>query len=118
MFFLEMAVVVLPQPNELAVSGSITEFAIFFLDLLISDTFPGVGWYQVTHPGSASHPIPTLGSLSDGCLAVLPLLLAVAGQHLGQCLAHENMSCKDEYFPEYLSSTLVCHGGPELSGCQ
>lgn len=28
MFFLDMAVVVLPKPNELTVSGSISEFAI------------------------------------------------------------------------------------------
>lgn len=44
------------------------------------------------HPGSASPPVPALRS--DGCPAALPLLPAVAGQHLGQCLACGNTGCK------------------------
>lgn len=89
-----------------------------FLDQFSSGSFPGVGWYQVTHLGSASPPIPALRSLSDGCSAALPLLPAVAGQHLGLCLAHESITCKAVRMSASLNAPAASLHGMVALNCQ
>lgn len=111
---------ILPQLNELlsplgqvlAVSGDTSESAAFCWDNSAL-TLPGVGWYQVMHPGPASPPFPALRLLSGGHPAALPPIPAAAGRHLGLHLA-----CESTRVALKMSAPqLMGDGSSELSSC-